>query len=277
MYFRLTALALSSTLTIALGATSAHDIIARSVESEQGNRRRMVNYLFLEEINRKAFDRKGRQVSETVQAHEVLFIEGRPAFRRTRIDGRPLTADEEQAETARLRQLAEDRRQNPQAPSGAEERRRAHPFQRFLDLHDFELSGEETMDGRECWLIDSTPRRKTKPRDNDDRRIAESTARFWIDKKTLHRVRMDVTALKPSGPGHVRESTSYRWAPRDGTVWLITSIQTVLPLSGKNNDYAWYEGQQTYSRYRRFLSQSTITGVEEADVEPGPSANTTRD
>jgi len=246
-------------------ADPARDLITKSVDSERENRRRMVNYLFVEEISRRAFDRDHNPISTMQTAYEVLFIEGRPAFRRTSINGRALTPEEDRAESARLRQIAEDRKRNPQAPSAAEERRRSHPFHLFLDLHDFQLASEnEVEDGRRCWVIDSKPKRKLKASaKKDDKRIAESTARFWIDKETLHRVRMDVTALKPKGQANIRESTSYRWAPRDGSVWLITSIQTVLPTSGKDNQIAWYEGEQRYSRYRRFTTESSLINVEE--------------
>lgn len=246
-----------------LVAESARDIVSRSLEAERENKRRMVNYLFIEEISRKSFDREGNEVAEYKTSYEVTFIEGRPAFRRTSLNGRPLTEEEDRAELARLRQLAEDRRKNPDTYSSAEDRRRSHPYAQFFALHEFRLAGDDIMDGRPCWKIESTPRSRLKTRDQDQQRIAKASATFWIDKETGHRVRMDVRALEPLNRDGVYESTSYHWAQRDGSVWLITSIQTVLPLRGNNSDVAWYQGQQTYSKYRRFTIESNVSAVEE--------------
>ena len=192
---------------------------------------------------------------------EVIFIEGKPAFRRVSINGRELTSDEERSEAARLRQLAEDRRVNPGIASPAEDRRRSHPLPAFLKLHQFEMAGSEWMDGRDCWVVTSKPRRRTHPETPDQERVLAATGKFWIDKQTLHRVRMDVTAMRPEGPAQVREYTSYEWGQRDGEVWLITSIRTVLPLRGGRT--AYYEGEQTYSKYRRFTSESSVSVTEE--------------
>ncbi len=256
---------LSSLLTAASQpGTDARALVEKSLVAEAENRSRMVNYLFLEQVTRKSFNRERKLVDSQASAFEVTFIEGKPAFRRVSVNGRPLTEEEEKQETARLRQLAEDRRNRPDIASPVEQRRRAHPFQTFRRYHDFTLAGEEQMDGRECWIIDSRPRRgHPRPQSSDEERIADATARFWIDKETLHRVRMDVTALKPASAAKVQEYTSYRWGQRDGSVWLITAIRTVLPLSGNGKTLAYYEGEQLYSNYRRFSSESSVSDIEE--------------
>lgn len=239
----------------------ARMLMERVVDAEAGNRRRMVNYLFQETVIRKSFDRNRQLISQQSSVFEVIFIEGKPAFRRISINGRELTAEEEKSEAARLRQLAEDRHANPGIASPAEDRRRSHPLPAFVKLHEFVLAGSEVIDGRECWVVTSKPKRRGHADTPDQERVRAATGKFWIDKDTLHRVRMDVTALHPEGPAQVREYTRYQWGQRDGEVWLITSIETVLPLRGGRT--AYYEGEQTYSNYRRFTSESSVSVTEE--------------
>jgi len=239
------------------------DLIARSIAAEVENRARQVNYLFVERITRKAFDRDRRLTNQQQTGFEVLYIAGKPAYRRVSVNNRALTEEEETAESARLRQIAEDRRRNPDIASPSDDRRRGHPYSRFPALHKFVFHGEEKMDGRDCWVVESEPKPGRRPSTRDERLIAGATARFWIDKETLHRVRMDVTARKPLGAAKVREYTSYHWAQRDGSVWLIVEIRTVLPIEGTGNLVAYYESEQSYSRYRRFTSESSLSEVEE--------------
>ena len=274
-FLRLLALPSLLLLPAALRAADSGDaraLINRALVAEGQNRERMVNYLFLEQVTRNSYDRNKQLVHTQSSAFEVIFIEGRPAFRRVSVNGRKLTEEEEQAETARLRQLAEDRRRAPEIPSPAEDRRRAHPFHMFRMYHDFVMAGEETIDGRNCWVVTSKPRKGRHGDETPDmERILNASAKFWIDKETLHRVRMDVTATKPSGAAKVNEYTSYQWGQRDGSVWLITSIRTVLPLSGSGNKSpAYYEGEQTYSNYRRFGSESSVSAIEELAGPPTP-------
>src|SRR4051794_32568908 len=234
----------------AAGSAEAKALMSRVLEAENENRRRMVNYLFEESIIRKSFDRDRQLAAEQSSVFEVTFIEGKPAFRRISINGRPLTPEEERSEIARLRQLAEDRRTNPGIPSPAEQRRRSHPLRAFLQFHEFTLGGSEVFDGRDCWIVDAKPAHAPRGENLDEQRVAHSLAKFWIDKHTLHRMRMDVSGQKPEGPAKVREFTSYEWRQRDGEVWLVTAIRTVLPLH--SGPIAYYEGEQTYSKYRRF-------------------------
>jgi hypothetical protein len=242
-------------------SAEARALMSRVLEAENENRHRMVNYLFEERIIRKSFDRDRKLAAEQSSAFEVTFIEGKPAFRRISINGRPLTPEEERAELARLRQLGEDRRSNPGIPSPAEQRRRSHPLRVFFDLHEFAMSGSEVVDGRDCWVVTSKPAHPPREDNIDEQRIAHSTAKFWIDKQTLHRMRMDVSGKKPEGPAKIHEFTSYEWRQRDGEVWLVTAIRTVLPLH--SGPIAYYEGEQTYSNYRRFTSESTVQVNEE--------------
>jgi hypothetical protein len=250
---------------------NAAELISRAAAFEAENVTRMKNYLFREDVTRRSFNRDRKLVRTRKTVSEVLFIEGRPAFRLVSINGRPLTEDEERAETARLRQLAEDRRRNSSVPSPAEKRRSVHPLALLLLQHEFQMAGEETTDGRDCWVVESKPRRGApKPASAIAESIAGSTVKYWIDKETLHRVRMDVMAIKPSSAAKVREFTSYHWGQRDGTVWLVTSIQTVLPLPGSGKELAYYENEQLYSNYRRFASESNVTGVEELTAPSTP-------
>jgi len=256
-------------------SAEARSLIDRSVAAEAQNRERMVNYLFLEEVTRKSFDREKRLIHTQRSAFEVIFIEGKPAFRRVSVNGRRLSEEEEQAESARLRQLAEDRRRAPEIASPAEDRRRAHPYQLFRRYHEFTMASEDVVEGRPCWVVTSKPRRGRHNEEGPDHeRIMNATAKFWIDKETLIRVRMDVTAIKPSGGAKVNEFTSYQWGQRDGSVWLITAIRTLLPLSGGGRTPAYYEGEQTYSNYRRFASESSVSAIEEfAGPVPDKSPN----
>src|SRR5436305_319412 len=97
------AVCISARLWTVFASEPGRDIIAKAVEAERENRRHMVNYLFVEDISRRAFDRDGNLLSDTGMSYEVLFIEGRPAFRKTSIDGRALTREESETEEARLR------------------------------------------------------------------------------------------------------------------------------------------------------------------------------
>lgn len=223
----------------ARGADDARAVVERALEAERENRSRMVNYLFREEIERRAYDRHRRLVSETHASYEVAFSGGKPVYRRTS----PRAAADE-------------------GVPASGERRRSHPLAAFAQLHEFRIVGRQVVSGHPCVVVESRPRGKASGESTPDEvRVAASTARFFFDEETGHRVRMEVTGVRPAGPAKIRERTVYEWAQRDGTVWLIVSIETMLPVRD-GSEIAWYEGRQTYSDYRRFGSESRLSGVE---------------
>ena len=203
-------------------------------------------YLFREDVHQKHFDARGQLSSNRLLTYDVLMLEGRPYHRRVAIDGRPLAPDEEELERERMDRVAAERRRNPTARSPSDRARRVVPFDQIVRLSRTRLAGEQTVGGRPCWLVLASPKRGAKPRTSDEERLAESQVKVWIDKATLHRVRMELE-------GRRDQRTTFEYAQQDGEIWLIKRI-TARQREGKTT----IETEQVYSNYRRFSAESSV-------------------
>lgn len=233
-------------LAVAASAQDVGELLFRSVEAERANRRAMAMYLFREDVRQRHFDPRGGVAGNRWMTYDVLMLEGRPYHRRVAIDGRPLPPEEEAQEQQRMEQVAAERRRNPSLRSPADRARRVVPYDQLSRLLRVRTGGEETADGRPCWLVLGSPKRGAEPRTRDEERLAESRVKVWIDKTTLHRVRMEV-----QGPQDQR--TTFEYAQQDGDIWLIKRI-TARERQGRT----LIETEQVYSDYRRFSAESSI-------------------
>jgi len=227
-------------------AATAQDpsqVVARSVEAERANRQRMAMYLFREDVRQKQFDRDGKFLSQRTLTYDVLILEGRPYHRRVALDGVPLSPEEEARELELMDKVATQRRRNPAARAESERKRRVVPYDQLDRLHTLRLVREE----RACWVIGGSPKRGARARTADEERLRNSKVTVWIDKATLHRVRMEVS-------GEHGEHTLFEFGQRDGDIWLIARI-----VARQRQGKAILETEQVYSNYRRFTSESSVT------------------
>lgn len=208
-------------LLLAFAWPDAGSLYIRSLEAETENKRRMAVYLFREDIAQYTTDERGRELNRVTTHYEVQMIGGRLVHRRVGQDGTAVEAP----------------------------KRRTYPYSRLGALHSLKVKGESVEDGFDCWIVEGRPRLFARAANADEERLKRSVVTVWIDKNTFHRVRMD--AVEKRG-----ETVSFRFAPRDEDVWLVTAIIVRIP-QGRRFRYI----EQIYSDYRRFTSDSTVTVV----------------
>jgi hypothetical protein len=225
-------------------AQDAAELLARSVGAERSNTQRMARYLFREDVRQRYYDSRGKLTSDHSLTYEVLIIEGRPYHRRIAMDEVPLSPEDDAKEQERMERVAAERRGAPNKQTASERRRRVVPYDQLGRLHQVKLAGEEIIAGRSCYVLQAEPRRGAKPRTRDEERLLRSEVRVWMDRQTLHRVRMALTG---------GEETTFEFAQHDGDIWLISRI-----LSRTKQGKATLETEQVYSDYRRFSSESSI-------------------
>jgi hypothetical protein len=225
-------------------AQDAEELLARSVEAERSNKQRMARYLFREDVRQRYYDARDKLTGDHSLTYEVLIIEGRPYHRRIAIDGAPLSPEDDAKEQERMERVATERRRDPNVQTASERKRRVVPYDQLGRLYRVKLAGDETAGGRSCYVLEAEARRGAKPRTRDEARLLRSKVRVWVDRETLHRVRMALTGS---------EETTFEFAQHDGDIWLISRI-----VSRTKQGKATLETEQVYSNYRRFSSESSI-------------------
>lgn len=134
----------------------------------------------------------------------------------------------------------------------------------MLRLMDSTVVGEEELNGRKTWVIQSEPRKDAVGRNHREQFLLCHRQMFWIDQQDLaiaQRYAETVCDLTQSGgilkPGSFRKLT---YGKQNGTDWLDESWIMFTKCGEKSCD-----GDKglitvlTFSDYRKFNVQSTVT------------------
>ena len=163
---------------------------------------------------------------------DVMMIEGSPYERLIEVNGQPLRGDQERQEQLKLAREIERRRgESPNerlARLSKYQANRAEQhmlMQQMISAFRFKLSGEQTTDGVECYVLDATPNPAYQPPVQKARVLLGMKGRLWIDKEHDHWVKVQAEVINPVEFGFfvakVKPGTKFelQQAPV-GDVWL---------------------------------------------------------
>ena len=243
----------------------------KSLDHDERSERIARNYTYLEHDAQRQFDDQGGVKSTRSRSFDVTVQEESPYRRLVARDGKPLSADEEAGEKAKLqRSIEERRRESPSqcAKRLAEwEKRRARQrkiLREIPDAFQFTLAGDARIDGREVWVIRAAPRPDYHARTFEGRLLTKFAGTLWIDKTEYQWAKVEATAVDTVSFGWVLarmakgaslEVVQTRvndevWLPRHVLVTYRARIGLVKRISGQS--------EITYSGYRKFQAESHL-------------------
>ena len=197
-------------------------------------------YLFRARTERKELDANGKVASQTSHVWERIEIDGFPFGRTLERDGKPLTAAERKSEDAAIAKRLAVLKAPPSilASLGGDSETAATPkrrgqqgqwFHEFPDALDFQLLGEETINGRPAHHLKAEPKPGYQAKNMRARVFEKLNAQLWIDKASSELVKADAkmfdTVSVGFGMGRIDKGTRFQIQRRlvsDG-VWLIDS------------------------------------------------------
>jgi hypothetical protein len=277
MVARLKAARLAVLLAAAGGllAQDPREIVRKSVELDQADWARMKDYTWIARQTDRSLDSKGRVKSETSDEWETVVFHGEPHRRMLERDGKPLSAEDQRKEQQKLdKAVAKLEQESPQQKAHREaeyekEREKDREFLREVpDLFDFQLLGDEKVDGHDVWMISATPKPGYRPKHSDAKPLLKVQAKMWIDKAEYQWVRLEaettatisfglfIARLNP-GAKLVFEQTRVNdevWLPKREIISGAGRLGLVKKLAG--------EQEVTWNNYRKFQVDSKVVATE---------------
>ena len=203
-----------------------------------------------------------RHGSRTTKTWQVAMIEGSPYNKLIAIDDRPLSAAQAASEDRKLR--AEIERRRRESPSARQKRVNEYQKERRQDhallsemakAFDYKLAGNDTVNGRRCFLLEATPKPGYRPPSRETQVLKGMRGKMWVDAEQYQWVRVRAEVFHPVTFGlfiaRVSPGTEFTLedAPVAGNLWLpshfsMTLNARVLIVSRHSTD------DETYSNYR---------------------------
>ncbi len=247
----------------ASGATpDVAEIVKRSVVNNEANWKAAPAYIFMErDITTKGGDdRKDR-------TYEIYMIGGGQYHKLIAVNGEPLPPAQAAAEQQKLEQ--EQRRVRNESPEARHkrvaeyqaERRQNHALMaEMVNAFQFKLVREEIMNGRDCYVLDATPKPGYEPKSRETKVLTGMRGKMWIDKQTYQWVKVHAEVFRPVAFGlfvaHVEPGTEFTLeeTPVAGNIWLPSHFAVQV----KANVLFWSRNStdsETYMNYRRIPQQ----------------------
>ncbi|MFB3916951.1 MAG: hypothetical protein ACE14M_09480 [Terriglobales bacterium] len=180
----------------------AREIARRAAEHERINFQRARNYTYIERVEtrkRKHGDDVGEPQSQT---SEIMILYGEYVGRVIARNDQPLSPKDQAAEEARIQKLIAKRKketEEEQAKRLADydrERAKKRAFvDEIADAYDFQLIGDEVVNGRDTYVLKGTPRRGYRPRRKEAKILPKFRFTVWIDKAENQWVKLDAEAI----------------------------------------------------------------------------------
>ena len=253
----------------------AREIVRKSVELDQSNWQRMKDYTWIARQTDRVLDSNGQVKSQKTDEWETVVVYGEPHHRMLERNGKPISAEDQRKEREKLDQAVAKREHETASQRVRREadfetqREKDREFLREVpDLFDFQLLGEEKIDGHDVWVISATPKPGAQPKRGDAKPLLKVKAKVWIDKTEYQWVRLEAetTATISFGlfiarlaPGAKLEFEQTRvndevWLPKREVVRGAARLGLVKKLVG--------EEETTWNNYRKFQVDSKVVATQ---------------
>jgi hypothetical protein len=198
------------------------------------------------------------------KTYDVTMLFGSPYERLIAIDGRPLNPSRQQEEQSKFEETRVQR-QHESAQARAQrtakyeaERKRDHTMiQQLMAAFDFHLVENQTMKGRNVYVLKATPRKGYQPPDRDSKVLTGMEGTLWIDRDTFQWVKVEAHVTHPvSIAGFLAEvepGTQFELEkePVAGDIWLASHFS----MKSKAKILRFYprkrQEDDTYFSYRK--------------------------
>jgi len=235
----------------------------------------MKDYTWIAKETERSLDAKGQMKSEETNEWETVILYGEPHRRMLERKGKPLTADEQRKEQAKLDKAVvklegetEAQRQR-RLMEVEKQREKDRDFLREItDLYDLRIAGEDKVDGLDVWMIAATPKPGYQPKRRDAKPLLKIQGKIWIDKGEYQWVRIEAETtgtityglfLARLNPG---AKLFFEQARVNDEIWLPKfermSGSGRLGLVKKIS----LEQDLTWSNYRKFQVESKIVATQ---------------
>ena len=252
------------------------EIVRRAFVADEENDKIARNYTFHERSERRGFDKKGRLKSSRSRTHDLTILDGSVYRRLIARNDQALDPKEERKEQKKLeKSIARMQKETPpqrkkrlakQEKKKAEEREFVAEVQR---AYDFQLVGEDCVDGIETYVIDAQPKPDYKPASRRARILLKLRGTFWIAKDDYAWVKLEAETIKKVSFGlflfklNKGAKLQFEKTRVNDDVWLVDTFRVRFKarlglVKGFNSEFV-----STYSNFRKFTASSRVVSVAE--------------
>lgn len=245
-----------------LYAQDPQEIVRRSVAANNADWKVIPQYAHHETDTEVKLNSNGSIRSKTTKTYDVLMIDGSEYNKLLAINGQPVSPEQQKQEEQKLQAEIEKRKHESPSERAHRVGKYQHDRQRdhlmmteLTKAFDFKLAAEETVNGRQCYVLEATPKPGYAPPNGEVKVLTGMNGRLWIDKQGYHWVKVQAEVVKPVSTyvvANVRPGTKFEFdqQPVNG-IWLPHHFSQSVNARVLGMHSILSREEETYTDYRR--------------------------
>jgi len=176
-------------------------IVALSVLATQQHWRTWLLYNYLERDETRHLDKAGHLKSEEVDVSRAILVNGIQFDQLVERNGRPPSAAEERKQNEAMERLKRLTPEERAEQLRKEEQENTSLVGEVPMAFDFQLAGEDVVDGRPAWVLQAAPHPGYQAKGTYGKMFSKVAGKLWVDKQDFGWIKVDGYVVQPFSMG----------------------------------------------------------------------------
>ena len=176
-------------------------IVELSVTATQRHWRTWVLYSYLERDENRRLDRAGRVTSEEVDVSRAILVNGVQFEQLVERNGQPPSAAQERKQNEEIDKLKRLTPEQRAEQLRKEEEENTSLVGEVPMAFDFQLAGEDIVNGRPAWVLQAAPHPGYQAKGKYGKMFSNVAGKLWVDKQDFGWIKVDGYVIHPFSMG----------------------------------------------------------------------------
>ena len=176
-------------------------IVESSIAATQRHWQARLHYTYVERDEDRRLDLEGHVKSEDVDVSRTILVNGVPFEQLVERNGQPPSAEEERKQKEKLDKLKRETPEQRAERLRKEEEENTSLVREVPKAFDFQLVGEEVVNGRPAYVLQATPHPGYQAQGKYGKMFSKVEGKLWVDKQDLGWIKVDGQVIQPFSMG----------------------------------------------------------------------------
>jgi hypothetical protein len=176
-------------------------IVDSSIAATQRHWQARLRYTYVERDEDRRLDMEGHVKSDHVDVSRTILVNGVPFEQLVEHNGQRPLEEEERKEKEKLDKLKRETAEQRAERIRNEEEENTSLVREVPKAFDFQLVGEEVVNGRPAYVLQATPHPGYQPQGKYGKMFSKVEGKLWVDKQDLGWIKTDGQVIQPFSLG----------------------------------------------------------------------------
>ncbi|HEX5230189.1 MAG TPA: hypothetical protein VFW44_20895 [Bryobacteraceae bacterium] len=182
-------------------APDARQIMEASIAATQRDWKARLHYTYMERDEDRRRDLAGHVKSEDIEVSKTIFVNGVPFEQLVERNGEPPSAEQERKQKGVLDKLKRETPEQRAERLRQQEEENTSIVQEVPKAFDFQVVGEESVNGRSAYVLQATPHPGYHAQGKYGNMFSKVAGKLWVDKQDLGWIKVDGQVIQPFSMG----------------------------------------------------------------------------